>query len=89
MRCLLFMPVAVWVAACSHAERSATTPAPNANHVVASNIEADAMNAATRYCRYYHSEPAILAERAGTLSHFECSGRARGGESFFVERMGL
>jgi len=89
MRYLFIIPIAVWLAGCSHAERSATTAAPNAAYVAASNIEADAMTEATRYCRYYHSEPASLAGRADTLLRFECIGRARGGDSFFVERMGL
>jgi hypothetical protein len=59
MRYLFVIPIAVGLAGCSHAEMSATTPAPHAAYVVASTIEG------------------------------ECIGRARGGESFFVERMGL
>jgi hypothetical protein len=69
--------VALMLAGCSHAEMSATTPAPRANYIAATNIETEA------------SEPAVLVDRAGTISHFECAGRARGGRSFFVERMGL
>jgi hypothetical protein len=81
--------VALMLAGCSHAEMSATTPAPRANYIAATNIETEASEQATQFCRYYHSEPAVLVDRAGTISHFECAGRARGGRSFFVERMGL
>ena len=65
----------VALAACSHAERSATMPSPRATYVAASNIEGDAMAEATRFCTYYHSEPAVLADRAGTISRFECTHR--------------
>ena len=89
MRSLLFIPVTMALVACSHAERSATTPPPNAAYVAASNLQGDPTAEAARYCRYYHSEPAVAAGSAGALARFECTGRARGGESFFVERMGL
>ena len=81
--------IALALAGCSEAEMSAATPAPKANYVASTNIEADAMAEATRFCRYYQSEPALLVDHAGTISRFECQGRARGGESFFVERMGI
>jgi hypothetical protein len=77
------------LAACSHADESATTPRPRANYVASTNIEGDAMAAAETFCRDYHSTPAALVDHAGTISRFECTGRTRGGESFFVERMGL
>jgi hypothetical protein len=77
------------LAGCSHAERSATTPPPNAPYVASASSEADAAARAAQYCRYYHSEPAAPAGQAGPYARFECKGRARGGESFFVERMGL
>lgn len=63
------------LAGCSHAEKSATTPSPRATYIAASNIEADAMADATRFCTYYHSEPAVLVDRAGTISRFECTHR--------------
>ena len=81
--------VAAVMSCCSHAEKSATTPRPNAPYVASANSEADATAEATRYCRYFHSEPAVAAGHAGPFARFECKGRARGGESFFVERMGL
>ena len=81
--------VAAALAGCSHAEESATTPPPNASYVAGTNSEADATAEAMRYCRYYHSEPAVAAGNSGPYARFECKGRARGGESFFVERMGL
>lgn len=72
----MMMPVAlVALAACSHAERSATMPSPNATYIVASNIEEDAMADAAGFCTYYHSEPAVLVDRAGTISRFECTHR--------------
>jgi hypothetical protein len=84
---VMFPIVLLALAGCSHAEESATTPAPRANFVVASNIEAEALEQATRFCRYYHSEPAVLVDRAGTISRFECAGRARGTEPSFLERL--
>jgi hypothetical protein len=87
MRYMVLLAAAL--AGCSHAEESATTPPPNASYVAATNSEADAMAEATRNCRYFHSEPAVSAGHAGPYARFECKGRARGGESFFVERMGL
>lgn len=85
------MPVMLLLSAgCSEAERSATTPAPKAAYVAPSSMtEAEARAAATRFCRYFHSEPAVPADHADTLLRFECAGRARASESFFVERMGL
>jgi len=84
------IPVMLLLAGCSEAERSATTPAPKAVYVASSSMsEADAKAAATRFCRYYHSEPAVPADHADTLLRFECAGHGRAGESFFVERMGL
>jgi len=84
------MPVMLLLAGCSEAERSATTPAPKADYVAASNMgEADAKAAATRFCRNYHAEPAVPADHADTLLRFECAGRGRAGESFFAERLGL
>ena len=88
MRYLMMM--LLLLAGCSEAERSATTPAPKVAYVAPSNMsEAEAKAAATRFCRYYHSEPAVPADHADTLLRFECAGRGRAGESFFVERMGL
>ncbi len=63
----------VALAACSHAERSATTPAPKANFVASTNIETEAAADADRFCRYYHAEPAVLVVRTGTIWQFECS----------------
>ncbi len=85
------MPVMLLLlAGCSEAERSATTPAPKADYVAWSNMsEAEAKAAATRFCQYYHSEPAVPADHADTLARFECDGRGRAGQSFFVEYMGL
>ncbi len=77
------------LAACSHADESAKTPASRASHVTSTNIEGDAMAEAEKFCHDYHSAPATLVDHAGTISRFECTGRARGGDSFFVERMGL
>jgi hypothetical protein len=74
MRATVLM-VLIAVAGCSHAERSATMPSPRATYMAASNIESDAMAAATRFCTYYHSEPAELVDRAGTISRFECTHR--------------
>lgn len=85
----ILIPMVVTVAACSHAERSATTPAPQASYVASTNNESEASEQAARFCEFYHSKPAQLADHAGTISRFECTGRARGGDSFFVERMGL
>jgi hypothetical protein len=65
----------VALAACSHAEKSATMPSPRATYVAASNIEEDAMAEASRFCTYYHSVPAVLVDRAGTISRFECTHR--------------
>ncbi len=85
-----FIPAMLLLVGCSEAERSATTPAPKAAYVASSSMsEADARAAAARFCRYYHSEPAVPTDHADTLLRFECAGRARAGESFFVERMGL
>jgi hypothetical protein len=67
--------VLVALAGCSHAERSATMPSPNATFIVASNIEEQAMADATDFCTYYHSTPAVLVDRAGTISRFECTHR--------------
>jgi len=67
--------VLIALAGCSHAERSATMPSPNATYIVASNIEEEAMADATKFCTYYHSTPAVLADRAGTISRFECTHR--------------
>jgi hypothetical protein len=67
--------VLIALAGCSHAERSATAPSPRATYVAASNSEAEAMAEATRFCTYYHSTPAVLADRAGTISRFECTHR--------------
>jgi hypothetical protein len=86
---LVLASTALAVTACSHAERSATTPAPQASYVASTNIESEASEQAAQFCEFYHSKPAQLADRAGTISRFECTGRARGGDSFFVERMGL
>jgi hypothetical protein len=86
---LVLASIAVSVTACSHAEKSATTPAPQASYVASTNIESDASEQAARFCEFYHSKPAQLVDHAGTISRFECTGPARGGDSFFVERMGL
>jgi hypothetical protein len=84
------IPVALFLAGCSHAEMSATTPAPNAAYVAPPSLtEAEAKEAATRLCAYYHSEPAVPADYADTLARFECTGRARGGDSFIVELTGI
>jgi hypothetical protein len=80
---------ALALAACSHADESATTPAPRASHVTSGAGEGDAMAQAETFCRDYHSAPAALVDHAGTVSRFECTSRARGGDSFFVEKMGL
>jgi hypothetical protein len=77
------------LAACSHADESATTPLPRAAHITLTDSESAAMAEADKFCHDYHSAPAALVDHAGTLSRFECAGRARGGDSFFVERMGL
>ena len=78
--------VALMLGGCSEAGRSATTPAPKANYIGSSNAsEADAMVEATRFCRYYHSEPAALVDRTGANLRFECTGRARGDEPMFFE----
>jgi hypothetical protein len=78
--------VALMLGGCSEAERSATTPAPTANYVASSNTsEADAMDQATRFCRYFHSEPAALVDRTGANPRFACAGRARGDEPMFFE----
>jgi hypothetical protein len=92
MRALIYFALAstaVAVTACSHAERSATTPAPQAGYVASTNIESEASEQAERFCEFYHSKPAQLVDHNGTISRFECTGRARGGDSFFVERMGI
>jgi hypothetical protein len=60
-----------------------------ASYVASTNVQSEASEQAARFCEFYHSKPAQLADRAGTISRFECTGRARGGDSFFVERMGL
>jgi len=84
----LLASIALGVAACSHADESATSPAPRAAYVVPSSVtDADAQ--AQQFCTSYHSQPAAVADHSGDLSRFECTGRALGGESFFVERMGL
>ena len=75
--------------ACSNADESATTPRPRASLVTATASESDATAEAEKFCRDYHSAPAALVDHAGTVTRFECTGRTRGGESFFVERMGL
>jgi hypothetical protein len=70
------LPILLLVlAGCSHAERSATMPSPRATYMVASNIEEEAMAEATKFCTYYHSTPAELVHRAGTISRFECTHR--------------
>lgn len=74
------------LAGCSHAEMS-TTSAPTVNSVVTSNIEAEALEQATRFCRHYDSEPAVLVDGAGAMSRFECAGRARRTEPSFLERL--
>jgi len=85
-----WLPMAAMLAGCSHAELSATTPAPNAVYVApSSTTEAEAKEAAARVCDYYHSEPVAPAGDADMLRRFECAGRARGGNSFFVELTGL
>jgi len=89
MRCMVLVLMAAGLIGCSEAERSATTPPPNATYVSAAGTEADAPSAAARYCSYYHSEPATAVDHADAFPRYECTGRARGGESFFVERMGL
>jgi len=90
MRYLTLMLVALLLTGCSEAERSATTPAPNAAYVASPAMtEADAKAAAASACQYYHSEPATPAGQADTLARFECTGRARGGDSFLAEDMGL
>jgi hypothetical protein len=81
--------VALALAACSHADESATTPKPPAVHVTSTDSASDAQAEAEKFCHDYHSAPAALAEHSGTISRFECTGRARGGDSFFVEQMGL
>jgi hypothetical protein len=86
---VLLVSIAVAVTACSHAETSATSPVSRAGYVASTNIESDASEQAARFCAFYHSKPAQLVDHAGTISRFECTGRARGGDSFFVERMGL
>ena len=89
MRCMVLMLMAAGLIGCSEAERSATTPAPNVTYVSAAGTEADAASAAAHYCSYYHSEPATATDHADAYPRYECKGRARGGESFFVEQMGL
>jgi len=90
MRYSSFMLVALLLTGCSEAERSATTPAPVASYVAAPNMtEADAKAAAARFCEYYHSPPANPAAQTDTLARYECTGRARGGDSFLAEDMGL
>jgi hypothetical protein len=86
---LALASIAASVAACSHADRSATTPASRASYVASTNIESEASEQAAQFCEVYHSKPAQIVDRAGTISRFECTGRARGGDSFFAERMGL
>jgi hypothetical protein len=85
---ILLGSIALAVAGCSHADESATSPRPQAAYVVptgAADIDAQAQ----RFCSSYHSQPAALVDHSGGFSRYECTGRARGGESFFVERMGL
>ena len=90
MRYAMFVFAAFLLTACSEAERSATSPAPKAAYVAPHELtDAEAAAAATRVCNYYHSEPAVPAGQADSLARFECDGRARGGSSFFVERMGI
>ena len=90
MRYAMFVFAAFLLTACSEAERSATTPAPKAAYVAPHELtDAEAAAQATRVCNYYHSEPAVSAGQADALARFECDGRARGGSSFFVERMGI
>jgi len=90
MRYSSFMLVALLLTGCSEAERSATTPAPNAAYVASPDMtETNAKAAAASACQYYHSEPATPAGQADTLARFECTGRARGGDSFLAEDMGL
>jgi hypothetical protein len=72
MRALLIGMI-VSLSACSHAERSATTPAPKANYIASTNIETEAAAGAEWLCRHYHAEPAVLADRTGTRWRFECS----------------
>ena len=72
MRTLLAGAI-VSLTACSHAERSATTPAPKANFIASANIETEAPAEADRFCRYYHAAPAVLIVRTGTLWRFECN----------------
>jgi hypothetical protein len=81
--------VTLALAACSHADDSATLPRARADHVTSNASEGDAMAEAEKFCRDYHSAPAALVDHAGTVSRFECTGRTRGGDSFFVEQMGL
>ena len=75
------------LAGCGHAEMSATTSAPTVNFVLTSNIEAEALQQATQFCRHYDSEPAVLVDGAGAMSRFECAGRARRAEPSFLERL--
>lgn len=81
--------VTLALAACSHADDSATTPKPRATLVTATASESDAMAEADKFCHDYHSAPAALVDHSGTVTRYECTARARGGDSFFVERMGL
>ena len=85
---ILLGPIALAVAGCSHADESATSPPPRPAYVVPTGT-ADAEVQAQGFCSTYHSQPAALVDHSGDFSRFECTGRARGGESFFVERMGL
>jgi hypothetical protein len=82
--------IPLFLAGCSHAEISATTPVPNAAYVAPPSLtETETQAAATRLCASYHSEPAVPVDHADTLARFECTGRARGGDSFIVEFAGI
>ena len=73
MRNVVWIVLLLAVGGCSHADRSATTPKPQVNYIASTNIETQAATESERFCRYYHAEPAVLVNRAGTLWHFECS----------------
>lgn len=75
MRIVMMAAALAALAACSYADWSATMPSPRATYVAASNVEEEAIAEATGFCTYYHSEPAELVDRAGTISRFECTHR--------------
>lgn len=85
-RLLVILPLLL--TACSHADRSGIPPAPHPGYIASTNIETDASARAVRFCDYYHSAPPELAQHAGTISRFDCTGRTHGGDSIPVESLG-